>query len=165
MDITNVKVARQIIKDNLYMVLSTCENNTPWIAPVFFAADEDYNFYFISGKETLHSLQIEKNPNVAVVVFDSRLIPEEADGVYIEGVASHVPLTELPKVIMLVYQKRFPDPRTLAQHIHDAQDFLGGKPRRFYKIKPSRVFKLDKNNQSEVDRRVEISLADLKDMV
>lgn len=158
----NIQLAQKIIDSNQYMTLATCKDNIPWVAPVFFATDKNRNFYFLSGKETRHILEIENNPNVALSIYDSREIPENIDGVYIEGVASQVSLKELPKAINLLYKKRFPDPRELKQHLHTVEDFLGGKPRRFFKIAPNHIYKLDLDNTSEVDRKVEIDISVLK---
>jgi uncharacterized protein YhbP (UPF0306 family) len=159
----NIQIARNIIKDNLFMVLATSsKNNEPWATPVFFAVDDQYNFFFISGKETRHALYINDNPLVSAVIFDSTATPETADGVYIEGKASEVSITRLPKVLNLVYRKRFPNPLELANHMHVIHDFLDGKPRRFYQITPYKMYKLDKNNTTEVDKRVELNLDQLR---
>lgn len=68
----NSEKAKYIIKSNNYLSLSTCNNNIPWIAPVAYIYDEEYNFYFVSPIESLHSKYIENNKEVAVSIFDSQ---------------------------------------------------------------------------------------------
>jgi nitroimidazol reductase NimA-like FMN-containing flavoprotein (pyridoxamine 5'-phosphate oxidase superfamily) len=158
----NAQLARKIIDDNKYMTLATCKDTMPWVAPLFFATDKNFNFYFLSGKEARHVIEIKGNPNVALSIYDSREIPERADGVYIEGVASQVPLKELLSAMNLLYKKRFPNPRELKEHLHSTVDFLGDKPRRFFKVVPKHIYKLDQENSSEVDKKVEIDISTLK---
>lgn len=154
-------MAREMIENSLYMVIATSNDNQPWAVPVFFAHDKKYHFYFVSGKETRHVQHIRANEKVAVTIFDSRSTPETVDGIYIEGKAKEVDMFDLPRVIGLVYRKRFPDLRELKKHAHQVYDFWGGKPRRFYEIIPLRIHKLDRENETEVDRRIEINIDDL----
>jgi len=162
MEHQNATAARQIIESNKYLVLATSLGDVPWVAPLFFAHDAEYNFYFVSGKSTRHSDHIAKNPNVAVTIFDSRKAPEDADGVYVEGRAAVVGIRELPKALMLVYLRRFPDDKIRSLHEHSPKEFFGKNPRRFYKITPNRMYKLDRDNPTSVDRRVEVPLSMLR---
>jgi uncharacterized protein YhbP (UPF0306 family) len=162
MEPTNLELTQDIIANNLYMVLATALNDEPWAAPFFFTIDEDYNFYFVSGKETRHAAHIQKNPRVAIAIFDSREVPEQADGFYVEGIAKMVELDDLQRVMDLVYLKRFPDPLERAQHIHPPEDFFGNNPRRFYQIVPTHIYKLERAKASGVDGRIEISLENLR---
>ncbi len=118
-------VAAKIIMEKRYMILATSKDDIPWAAPLFFGVDSDLNFYFISGKSTRHATHIKQNPNVAVSIFDSHKKPGEADGVYIEGRAGLVEFTAIPRVLLLVYKKRFPNKEERKKHLHPAEDFLG----------------------------------------
>ncbi len=161
----NLRKTKKIIEKNAYLVLGTCRNDIPWTAPLFYASDKSLDFYFVSGKETRHVKDLEENSNVSVTIFDSQATPEEADGIYIEGTARQVAVSELPKAIKLIYKKRFTDPSELKKHVHEVDDFLGHNPRRFYKIKTGRIYKLDTESTSEVDKRVEIDIEKMREIL
>ncbi|MBI2029943.1 pyridoxamine 5'-phosphate oxidase family protein, partial [Candidatus Gottesmanbacteria bacterium] len=42
------KIAKEIIKKNIYLTLATTDGKIPWSAPLFYAVGNDYHFYFIS---------------------------------------------------------------------------------------------------------------------
>jgi nitroimidazol reductase NimA-like FMN-containing flavoprotein (pyridoxamine 5'-phosphate oxidase superfamily) len=66
--------AKAIIKNNIYLTLATAtKDGKPWISPLFFAYDNDFNLYWVSSKNSLHSKLIRSNPRVAIVIFDSSL--------------------------------------------------------------------------------------------
>lgn len=75
--------AKEVIAKNLFMVLSTTDGKTPWISPIFYAVDENYHFYWYSGKNSKHSGLIGNNPHIATVIFNSTDANEP--GVYLEG--------------------------------------------------------------------------------
>lgn len=154
--------AKDIITNNRYLVLATSLNDAPWAAPLFFAVDNEYNFYFVSGKEARHSIHIQSNANVAITIYDSHEIPERADGVYVEGLAEVVGREDLPRIMEVVYLKRFPDEQERSLHVHPPEDFLGDSPRRFYLVTPKKMYKLDRTNTSGVDTRVELDLSKLR---
>lgn len=81
---TNNEIAKKIIEENIYMTIATSdENGIPWVAPLFYAVDDSYNFYFISQLSSLHSKHILKNPNVAFAIFDSH--QKEGSGSGVQG--------------------------------------------------------------------------------
>ena len=55
-----VKLAKDIIKNNIYLTLGTADAN-PWVAPLFYCVNENYNFYFISQLDSLHTKQMLKS--------------------------------------------------------------------------------------------------------
>ena len=58
------------LKSQRLMTLATCADK-PWVATVYFAVDNDLNFYFVSSPKSKHCKDIEKNSKVAVNVADS----------------------------------------------------------------------------------------------
>ncbi len=82
----HIQKAKQIISQNIYMSIATSSlEGKPWISPVFFAYDQQYNLYWVSEKTSRHSTLIKENPQVAIVIFDSRAPEGEGDGVYFEA--------------------------------------------------------------------------------
>jgi Pyridoxamine 5'-phosphate oxidase len=66
-------VVRNIVDDNVYMVLGTAdEAGRPWVSPVFYAAHACRDFYWISSPEVTHSRNLARRPQVSIVIFDSR---------------------------------------------------------------------------------------------
>lgn len=55
------------------MVIASSDESGPWIANVYFCADDSGELYFISPEKNRHSQMILQNPNVAFSVawFDS----------------------------------------------------------------------------------------------
>jgi uncharacterized protein YhbP (UPF0306 family) len=83
--------AKEIIEQNNYMVLATCnKNRNPWASVVFYAYDYEYNFYFISAADSLHVKNLSENPNVAIAIFDSKQAFGLSEGVQIEGTLSEM---------------------------------------------------------------------------
>lgn len=62
---------RGLIERNRYIVLSTTDGDTPWVAPVEYMVDEELNFYFFSPSDVRHVRDIEKNGAVAGAIFDT----------------------------------------------------------------------------------------------
>jgi uncharacterized protein YhbP (UPF0306 family) len=80
------------------MSLATSAQGETWIAPVAYAYDEQFNFYWYSEKTARHSQHIEFNRSAAVAIFHSQASSDEVDGLQIIGVASEVALGELRAV-------------------------------------------------------------------
>jgi nitroimidazol reductase NimA-like FMN-containing flavoprotein (pyridoxamine 5'-phosphate oxidase superfamily) len=83
---SEIEKTKKIISDNVYMTLATASlDGRPWISPVFFAYDGDYNLFWVSNKDSLHSNLIRGNHRVAIVIFNSQAPQDEVDAVYIEA--------------------------------------------------------------------------------
>ncbi len=61
----HIEKVREIIAGNRYMTLSTYGNGIPWAAPVAYAIDERYCFYWYSATDAIHSQHIRHIPTVA----------------------------------------------------------------------------------------------------
>lgn len=79
------KKAVHILKSNIYFTLATTDGNVPWATPLFYCLDEDFNFYFISQMESLHTINVMKQSNVSFAVFDSHQPEGEGNGVQGSG--------------------------------------------------------------------------------
>jgi hypothetical protein len=70
--------------DSAYMTIATAdEDGTPWATPVWFAAEDDDALLWMSDPGARHSRNIAVRPRVAIVVFDSRVAPAQATGLYL----------------------------------------------------------------------------------
>ena len=91
-------VARAILDANHYMTLGTADAaGHPWVSPVFFAADDYRDLYWISSPEATHSRNLAARPELSIVVFDSRAAVGAGDetAVYMAGTAFEVPPADL----------------------------------------------------------------------
>jgi len=89
-DINKQKID-QILKENLYMTISVAsKDGDPWIANLYYAYDKDYNFYWYSPKDSLHSQRINENSRVALAIFNSTTVGDDVDAVYIKAKAYEI---------------------------------------------------------------------------
>lgn len=157
--------AHSMIVTNNYLCLATNDRHgTPWIAALYYAYDKDCSFYFFSAKESRHAEHIRENSHVAFAIYNSTLMPEDADGLQIDATAEQVSLTGIPHAIATYYKRRFPDDSERAKHEHVPMDFHGIALRRFYKLTPHHVYILDPDF-SQVDQRVELDLEKLRGLI
>jgi len=80
-----IEIGRNIIRENSYLTLATADGK-PWAAPVFYAVDAKWTFYFISQLDSLHIRHIFKNPLVAFAIFDSH--QKEGSGNGVQGLGT-----------------------------------------------------------------------------
>jgi uncharacterized protein YhbP (UPF0306 family) len=93
-------IARGIIDANLYMVLGTAdETGRPWVSPVYYAAAEYAEFFWVSSPEATHSRNIAARPQVSIVVFDSQVPIGTGQGVYMSAVAEELEGDDLDRGI------------------------------------------------------------------
>lgn len=79
----NKNVLITIINSNKYLSLATTDGQSPWVAPLYYCLDQEFNLYFISQLDSVHSQHLVKNPKVAFAIFDSH--QEEGTGNGIQG--------------------------------------------------------------------------------
>jgi nitroimidazol reductase NimA-like FMN-containing flavoprotein (pyridoxamine 5'-phosphate oxidase superfamily) len=92
--------AREIIDGSMYMVLGTAdESGRPWVSPVYFAAQEYSDFYWVSLPDAQHSRNLSARPEVSIVVFDSGVPIGTGQGVYMSGRAEELADEELERGI------------------------------------------------------------------
>ena len=160
---------RSIIEQNLYMTIATCDksNNLPWISPVFYVHDRNYNLYWYSPKKANHSQLIAFNPNIAIVIFDSTAIGDEVDAVYLRAKALEVKSKlEIFKGLMFYAKKMLKynlveGKQTLTKFVNSYRDFQKNSPLRMYKAIPEKIWKLaptEYYKDKYLDRKIEIKL-------
>jgi nitroimidazol reductase NimA-like FMN-containing flavoprotein (pyridoxamine 5'-phosphate oxidase superfamily) len=84
-------IARTLIDDHDYLTLATADaDGTPWASPVWFAHRDHREFLWVSRPEARHSRNLATRPEVALVVFDSRVAIGAGQAVYVEATAAEV---------------------------------------------------------------------------
>lgn len=142
-----VQLAKDIVKNNIYITLATCDSGAPWAAPVYYCVDEDYNFLFVSQLSSLHSRHVLKNPKVAFAIFDSHSEEGKGKGIQGEGKVKMLEGEDLSKEISK-YHTTF---------IEIKEEFLKGDAAyRLFKLAPEHIFVTDPD--AKVDKRTEVRL-------
>ncbi len=130
--------AKYIIKNNDFMVLSTADSSgKPWVSPVSFVYDDDYNLYWVSYKEALHSKNIELRPEVAIVIFGQ--LPGAMGGVYIDAKAEVLEDTAHLQTVIDLFKERRPQPTRFVTN--SLADVTGDAVSRMYQAKPLNIWK------------------------
>ena len=92
----NAATVRAIIDANRYMTLSTADaSGLPWVSPVWFATVDHRRFFWVSDPDARHSRNLAARPELAIVIFDSTVVPGDAAPVYMSAVAEEVTGSEL----------------------------------------------------------------------
>ena len=129
--------AKNIIESNLYCSLSTCSTEgEPWISPLLFVYDDDWNLYWSSAIISQHSQNIYSNAGkVAIAIYGSPIPEGTGQGLYLTGTAQEVENPEVAEQII-----RWVGERTGKPNPKIAADYLGNSPRRFYTFTPQNVW-------------------------
>jgi uncharacterized protein YhbP (UPF0306 family) len=75
------------------MQVATAKDNQPWIINCWYTFDKDFNFYFISGTQRRHILELLENSKVACTITPHYILEElgqKVQGLHFEGVAEEV---------------------------------------------------------------------------
>jgi Pyridoxamine 5'-phosphate oxidase len=84
-------MARAIVDGNNYMTLGTADvDGLPWVSPVWYAPASYREFFWVSKPGARHSQNIAVRPEVAIVIFDSRVPIGTGQAVYMAARAEEV---------------------------------------------------------------------------
>jgi nitroimidazol reductase NimA-like FMN-containing flavoprotein (pyridoxamine 5'-phosphate oxidase superfamily) len=149
-----------------YMTLATADGDgVPWVSPVVYGCDASLNFYWASGLDARHSVNVRARPEAALSIFDPAQIPNSGvQGIYVEGAASELDGAELAAAVTTFYRWRYPDPQTFQQKRRGPEEFQDVSPRRIYRLTPGEIFGLDPEGDPEhgslLDFRVSVDIAE-----
>ncbi len=126
---------RYIAEKTIYCCLATInDDGTPWASPLFFGYDESLNIYWRSAVNSRHSQNIERQPDVSIVIYDSNSNWGEGKGLYMKGRAEIVEGNESNVQNALRHLDRRSNKKT------QQSELLGDSPRRVYKFTPSSIW-------------------------
>lgn len=147
-------MAKDIIKDNMYMVVATSDKDgKPWAAPVFYAYDEVYNFYFLSAVDSRHAENIIENPHVSIVIFNSKQILGVSEGIQMEGMAKEVGERGIDEVISLYSDRLFSNSRIPSTEGYIPKNYLKPSEFRFFKVEIETAYVTGPDRRVKVDLR------------
>jgi Pyridoxamine 5'-phosphate oxidase len=122
------QMARRVIDGNRYLVLGTVEDDgRPRLSPVYFTPARYRDFYWVSSPDARHSRNVRERPDVQIVVFDSSVLPNQGEAVYLEARAREVPADELPDVVGEAF-----DPDTRGGRAFAVEELSGDGDLRLY---------------------------------
>ena len=137
--------AQELVAEITTLTLATMNDDTPWAATVFFAADGKFNLYFVSDHRTRHGRDVEINNNVAATINPDCRDWNEIKGLQLRGTISVVKGVGRAKALAL-YLKKFPQVDQLFRNPQDAQEETIAqrlKSANIYKITPAMIRVID----------------------
>jgi uncharacterized protein YhbP (UPF0306 family) len=172
MNLSEYQKVKNIIEENLYMTISVSSlSGEPWVANLFYAYDEEYNFYWYSQNNSTHSQKIRENSKVAISVFNSTKVGQEVDAVYLSAYALEVSEKKELKKVLSVYSGKLlqtgfvKNEKEKVDFELKVNDFLPDSEFRFYKASPIKIWKLGPSETIEgkyLDKRIEVNILELK---
>src|SRR5262245_25633242 len=147
----DIEGARAIVDGNSYMTLATADaDGAPWASPVWFAHDHYETFLWMSEPGARHSRNMAVRCQLAIVIFDSKVSPDQRNAVYVEARAAIVPDAELADAVA-VYTAR-----SVARGLETLaiEEVSGDAPWRLYRARASAIYVLE----DEHDHRVAVQL-------
>jgi hypothetical protein len=147
----DTEAARAIVDVNSYMTLATADaDGTPWASPVWFAHEHYETFLWMSRPGARHSRNIAGRREIAIVIFDSTVPPQQRNAVYVEAAAAIVPDADLADAVA-VYTARSVE---CGLEPLAAEEVSSDASWRLYRARASAVYVLE----DEFDRRVAVQL-------
>lgn len=126
------KAKEYLQSDAPVMQIATVHDGKPWIASVYFVADDELNVYWLSWPERRHSGEIAKNTYVAATVAIKTDRP--VIGVQLEGVAEEVVDPEVVRDVIALYVAKYNE----GKRFYDA--FVAGTNRHhMYVLRPRAI--------------------------
>lgn len=123
--------ARALLDKNSYLTLGTVgADGRPWTTPVWFAAADEREYFWLSATDTRHSRNLAARPAVSLVIFDSTVPPFHGRAVYAAGEAGEVSGDDLDRALTV-----YPAPR-------GRDGVTGDSPYRLYRATASEVWVL-----------------------
>lgn len=125
--------AQRLIDENKNMVLTTADPaGVPWVSPVFYIADDDYDLYWTSDPEARHSANVRSNDRVAIAIFET----DPVDAVYISARAVEInDIDDATRAVEIMRRKEQPDRWV----IDDVAVVVDDGPWRIYRATPETI--------------------------
>lgn len=136
--------ARSVISRVEYATVATVSaQGDPWNAPVYYAYDEDFNFYWGSHTGSQHSQNIRANGRGFLAIYNSTVRPGTGEGVYVKVRCVELTNpTEIARAHKLIQDRRNPIAYWKLEQFHP------GSPISLYKATPEKIWM---NNDARVD--------------
>jgi len=110
-------------------------NGMPWVSPVFYVPDENYDLYWTSEKTARHSENIRNTGAAAIVIYEAESA-KPVDAVYMSAESAELTDPEdVERGIEVMARKPQPDKWL----IESVDDVTGIGPWRIYRARPTAI--------------------------
>ncbi|MDD9912034.1 MAG: pyridoxamine 5'-phosphate oxidase family protein [Alphaproteobacteria bacterium] len=92
--------AEEVILTNKYFSLATVDDNGPWAAALAYTIGFPNYLYFFSHKTSLHGQAMLQPSKISGVIFDSTVLPENAESIQFSGVGEVCHKRELIEYVL-----------------------------------------------------------------
>ena len=133
-----LQTAEEYLHKGKLMQLATVHNGKPWICTVNYVHDQTHNLYWISMRNSRHSVELAREQTIAVAVVAD---PITKQGLQMEGTACEVTGADVTRVHRLYAAKYEDKPERLAEARSSAPD-----KRAYYKFVPRSIKIVDITN-------------------
>lgn len=152
---------KKLIETMQYLTLATVDaHGDPWITPLFYTFDSDYQFYWYSRHSAEHSLNLLHHPTVAISIYDQNMTDKNATGLYMKGIVQEVPPVDVEKVAELYVTRSYPGETEIRnEFLNMTADFKDAAPLRFYRFTAQHAWALGESkfwNNKWLDYRKEL---------
>ncbi len=148
--------AEELLENHHYCVIATASAEAvPWVTPIFYAYDSDWNLFWISSRTSSHSKLLEQNPHACAVIYQPPSVSQETSALYLSGQVSICRGTVLEEGMHVYFE------RAGLGVSGKAEDYAGDSPCRLYQLAPEQAFSLQEPEWEEnllLDKRVSIAL-------
>jgi len=142
------ELVRRYLPKGRMMQVATLNEDQPWVATLYYVADDDLNLYWISTPDRRHSKELENHAKVAGAIPLHHGPGQKVVGLQLEGHAQLVTDPDEMARAMKLYAERYDRSEVWYR------DFLAGKnPHKLYKIKPSLFVLFDEETFPDDTRR------------
>ncbi len=97
----------QYLNEVLVLQVATSAGNVPWVCTVCFAADSDFNVYWMSRHDARHSQEIARNAHVAAAVVLPYALGDATRGLQLAGTVDELSTEPAVSVGLGVMQERY----------------------------------------------------------
>lgn len=131
------KNIKECLEKTFYCCLGTFGDEGVWTNPVYFAYDNDLNFYFISNPRSRHMQNIIENETLSISIYDTKHSPSEPHkGIQLKGDCYMVDEEDIAKVFNIYFSRA-------EKGNAKAEDYLNDSEWRFCKVEPTEIWYFD----------------------
>lgn len=121
-----------------YCCIATVDKKGVWSNPVYFAWDDQFNFYFISQMHSRHMQNLIKNTRIAVSIYKTEQ-KENVAGIQLEGTSKILSEADSKKEIQHAYDTYY----GRAGHGPDVQEYISNPTWLYIRIIPEQIYYFD----------------------
>jgi len=146
------------LEATFYCALGTYGKDGVWVNPVYFAYDEQYNFYFISQPESRHMKNMAENAEVSLAIYSTAQDAQgDVVGIQLSGKACILSEeADVKKAYDVYYGRKYPDTRKHPEK--DEDPYINNPEWQFVEVAPIKMYYFDTKFFDETRQEVPLPL-------